>query len=92
MELCNFSFVLYLNFQYKKEMKRGVMASDASHALEVALEQMDGIIAGASDESSSTLEQLLSHLTFLFGTGQSPLGDLFYFFVYTISCFKSIDL
>nr|XP_025750216.1 liprin-beta-2 isoform X4 [Callorhinus ursinus] len=34
--------------QEKEETERkGVMASDASHALEAALEQMDGIIAGA---------------------------------------------
>lgn len=50
--MCNVSFVLYLNFQ-KEETKQGegVMASDASHALEAALEQMDGIIAGTGVES-----------------------------------------
>ncbi|XP_073072201.1 liprin-beta-2 isoform X4 [Manis javanica] len=53
---------IYQRFQvleYKKEMKRGVMASDASHALEVALEQMDGIIAGTrtgTDISDGTCE------------------------------------
>ncbi|KAI5281986.1 Liprin-Beta-2 [Manis pentadactyla] len=45
--------------QYEKETRRGVMASDASHALEVALEQMDGIIAGTrtgTDISDGTSE------------------------------------
>lgn len=44
------------------------MASDASHALEAALEQMDGIIAGTVRETSqlwlapSALEKLFSHI------------------------------
>lgn len=48
-DFCNFSFVLYLNFQEQQEetkWTKGAMTSDASHALEAALEQMDGIIAG----------------------------------------------
>ncbi|XP_057363291.1 liprin-beta-2 isoform X12 [Manis pentadactyla] len=53
---------IYQRFQvleYEKETRRGVMASDASHALEVALEQMDGIIAGTrtgTDISDGTSE------------------------------------
>nr|XP_045750169.1 liprin-beta-2 isoform X5 [Mirounga angustirostris] len=42
---------IYQRFQVLEEKEetegKGVMASDASHALEAALEQMDGIIAGA---------------------------------------------
>lgn len=49
LKLCRLylnQLVFYFNSRRKKGLEKEIMASDASHMLEAALEQMDGIIAG----------------------------------------------
>ena len=60
------------------EQRDGLMASDASHVLEAALEQMDGILAGRSDPGFSDRETTSSRWTSLSGAERSPLLDFFY--------------
>lgn len=59
------------------------MASDASHVLEAALEQMDGIIAGMlrGPGDLRTEKPFSSHWTSLLGAETRPLLDFFYFIV-----------
>lgn len=55
------------------------MASDASHVLEAALEQMDGIIAGMlrGPGDLRTEKPFSSHWTSLLGAETRPLLDFF---------------
>ena len=73
------------------------MASEASHALEAALEQMDGIIAGAGRGVVDrrlvlhTAGTACSHFTFLCSTDRSSLLELLYFIVHAISFLKGTN-
>ena len=69
------------------EQRDGLMASDASHVLEAALEQMDGILAGRSDPGFSDRETASSRWTSLSGAERSPLLD----FIYSV-CHLSLSL
>lgn len=84
MKYSNFSFVLCLNLQSEGTKERkGLMASEASHVLEAALEQMDGIIAGMlrGPGDLRTEKPFSSHWTSPLGAETRPLLDFFYFTV-----------
>lgn len=73
------------------------MASEASHALEAALEQMDGIIAGAGRGVGDQWLVLhvagtaCSHFTFLCSPERSSLLELLYFIVHAIAFLKGTN-